>query len=169
MNALANSRARSEEGAAVVEAVFALPLVLLMVAGVLDLSALVKCRLSLDSAATAAVRYCMDIPEAAGDPAALRSYLASIDPAYAELGLSVSLGAEESRSYTHIVYPGVSEAAVRRESRCTYQPFSVELSYTGSYYTLVGRGISLAAGGDGSLSARCRESGCIDRTDGSTW
>lgn len=169
MNAPASSHARSEEGAAVIEAVFALPLVLLMVAGVLDLSALVKCRLSLDSAATAAVRYCMDIPEAAGDPATLRSYLASIDPAYAELGLSVSLGAEESRSYTHIVYPGVSEAAVRRESRCTYQPFSIELSYTGSYYTLVGRGISLAAGGDGSLSARCRESGCIDRTDGSTW
>lgn len=169
MNAPASSHARSEEGAAVIEAVFALPLVLLMVAGVLDLSALVKCRLSLDSAATAAVRYCMDIPEAAGDPATLRSYLASIDPAYAELGLSVNLGAEESRSYTHIVYPGVSEAAVRRESRCTYQPFSVELSYTGSYYTLVGRGISLAAGGDGSLSARCRESGCIDRTDGSTW
>ena len=72
---------RGEEGAAVIEAVFALPLVLLMVAGVLDLSALVKCRLSLDSAATAAVRYCMDIPEMAGDPAAVKSYLASIDPA----------------------------------------------------------------------------------------
>ena len=159
----------SEDGAAIIELVFALPIVLLMAAAVLDLSALIKCNLALDSAATAAVRYCMDIPEAAGDPATLRSYLASIDPAYAELGLSVSLGAEESRSYTHIVYPGASEAAIRRESRCTYQPFSVELSYTGSYYTLVGRGISLAAGGDGSLSARCRESGCIDRTDGSTW
>lgn len=169
MNAPASSRIRGEEGAAVIEAVFALPLVLLMVAGVLDLSALVKCRLSLDFAATAAVRYCMDIPEMAGDPAAVKSYLASIDPAYADLELSVSLGAEESRSYTHIVYPGASEAAIRRESRCTYQPFSVELSYTGSYYTLVGRGISLAVGGDGSLSARCCESGCLDRTDGSTW
>ena len=159
----------SEDGAAIVELVFALPIVLLMAAAVLDLSALIKCNLALDSAATAAVRYCMDIPEMSGDPAAVKSYLASIDPAFADLELSVSLGAEESRSYTHIVYPGASEAAIRRESRCTYQPFSVELSYTGSYYTLVGRGISLAVGGDGSLSARCRESGCLDRTDGSTW
>ena len=169
MNAPASSRIRGEEGAAVIEAVFALPLVLLMVAGVLDLSALVKCRLSLDSAATAAVRYCMDTPQAADDPVMLKRYLASIDPELERAELSVSLGARESQGYTHLIYPGASESVISRESNCTYQPFSVKLSYAGSFYTLVGRSISLASGGDGSLKAICRESGCLDRTDGSTW
>ncbi|MGN0039377.1 MAG: TadE/TadG family type IV pilus assembly protein [Coriobacteriales bacterium] len=160
---------RSEEGAAVIEMVFALPVILLMAAAVLDLSALIKCNLALDSAATAAVRYCMDDPAAADKPAELKSYLVRIDPSMKETELTVSLGGLDSQNYTHLIYPYESEALVKRPSRCTYQPFSVELSYTGSFYTLVGRGISLASGGDGSLKAVCCESGCLDRTDGSTW
>ncbi|MGN0073318.1 MAG: TadE/TadG family type IV pilus assembly protein [Coriobacteriales bacterium] len=158
-----------EDGAAVIELVFVLPLVLLMAAAVLDLSALIKCNLALDSAATAAVRYCMDAPSAADNPAELKRYLVCIDPAMEGAELSVSLGDRTSQGYTHLIYPGASESVVARASSCTYQPFSVELSYTGSYYTLVGRGISLACGGDGSLKAVCRESGCLDRTDGSSW
>ena len=165
----AHLRPHSEDGAAIVELVFALPIVLLMAAAVLDLSALIKCNLALDSAATAAVRYCMDMPQAADDPAMLKRYLTSIDPELERAELSVSLGSRESQGYTHLIYPGASESIISRESNCTYQPFSVELSYVGSFYTLVGRGISLANGGDGSLKAVCRESGCLDRTDGSTW
>lgn len=165
----AHPHPHSEDGAAVIELVFALPVVLLMAAAVLDLSALIKCNLALDSAATAAVRYCMDSPTAADDPAELKRYFACIDPSLEGAELSVTLGRQDSQGYTHLIYPGASESLISRESSCTYQPVTVELSYTGSFYTLVGRGISLASGGDGSLKAVCRESGCIDRTDGSTW
>lgn len=169
MNSLSLNRTHGEDGAAIVEFVFVVPMIILMVAGVLDLSALIKCNLALDSAATAAVRYCMDIPQAAEDTDELKRYLATIDPAFENLELSVSLGGLEHDSYTHIFYQDLSDNPIKRDSNCSYQPFIVELIYTGSYYTLVGRGISLASGGNGSLKVTSCEAGCIDRTDGSTW
>lgn len=158
-----------EGGAAVVELMFVVPILVLVMAAVLDLSSYIKCNMALDSAATAAVRYCMDNPASAEDPQALKSYLSTIDPEMSKVGASVRTQDVRRESYKHLFYVDESDNAISRQSFCSFQPFSVELSYRAPYKTLVGKSISLAAGGDGTLVATSKKSGVMDRTDGDTW
>ena len=160
---------RDESGAAVIELMFVVPILVLVMAAVLDLSTYIKCNMALDSAATAATRYCMDNPASADDAQALSEYLATIDPEMGGIGVRVSKGDTAKEAYKHLFYVDESDNAISRQSFCSFQPFSVELTYQTPYKTLVGKSISLAAGCDGSLVATSSKSGVIDRTDGDTW
>ena len=162
----------NEEGAAAVEMVMAIPLLMILVAGLLDLSAYIGCCLSTDAMATAAVRYCMDNPEHAETPSLVKSYIAQISPAFASQGvdISISVGEAEAEQYTHHFYTDSSSPALERpNSNISYKPISVRINYTGSFYTSIGRLISQATGGDGSLEVSAYQAGTLDTTDGQTW
>lgn len=162
-------RADDECGAAAVELIFVIPIIVLFAAAILDFSLLVKCNMTLDSAATAAVRYCMDSPEKPRSTEEIKSYLKTIDPSLSGVEVRLTEGAVQKEAYDHLFYIDETETTIPRKSYCSTQPFSVELAYKGKYKTLVGQGISLASGGDGSLTATNVKSGTLDITDGDTW
>ena len=161
---------KDEDGAAIVEMVLVIPIVVLLMAGLLDLSAYIKCNITMDSAATAAARFCMDDPSNSTNQAAISSYLARIDSELSDVKVSVETGKPITETYTHYLYPDISDNHIERPgSVCTYTPFVVELTCTKSFFTPIGRGISLASGGDGSLTVTSRQAGQLDMTKGDTW
>lgn len=159
----------NETGAAAVELVFAVPILVLLAAGLLDLSMLVRCNIALDSAATATVRYCMDNPDNAESVEVLREYLSTVEPDMADATIGVSKGDVRKEAYEHFFYVDESEDVISRQSFCSFQPFSIKLTYRTPYRTLIGKTLSAATGGDGMLVATCTKAGVMDRTDGDTW
>ena len=158
-----------ESGAAAIELVLVIPIIILFAAAILDFGLLVKCNIALDSAATAAVRYRMDNPEKQRGAEDVKAYLKAIDPSLAGVEVRLTEGNVRREAYDHLFYIDETETVIPRKSYCSTQPFSIELAYRGKFKTLIGRGISLAAGGDGSLTASNVKSGSLDRTDGDTW
>lgn len=166
-----------EEGAAIVEFVFALPVLLLFVCAVLDASVYIKAGITADTAATAAVRYLMDESSSTGVAQAqqeLGSYLARVDAAFALQGASVKvdLGETSTSRYTHRFYMDDGEDAVlleRKNSAVVTQPVAVTVTYTGAFLTPLGRAASLSAGQGGKLVVTAVQNGDIDLTGGSTW
>lgn len=158
-----------ETGAAALELLFAIPLVMLFGAGILDLGTYIERNIALDMAATAAVRYCMDDPSRADNTESIKEYLSVVEPNLGDVSLRLTRQPACKQAYNHLFYIDESETAIARKSYCSYQPLSVEVSYQGQFKTLVGRGISIACGGNGSLKARNVKSGLLDMTDGDTW
>ena len=158
-----------ECGAAAIELLFAIPLVLVFAAGILDLSTYIERNITLDLATTAAVRYCMDDPSRIQDEASIREYLGKVEPSLGSFGMRITQGSSYKQKYTHLFFIDESESALKRTSYCSYQRFKIELSYKSEFKTLVGKSISLACGGDGSLTASNSKSGSLDKTDGDTW
>lgn len=158
-----------ESGTAVIEMLFVIPFIILFAAAILDFSLLVKCNMAMDSAATAAVRYCMDSPDKPRSAEDVKAYLKAINPSFDGIEVRLTEEAVQREAYDHLFYIDETETAIPRQSYCSMQPFSVELSYKGRFKTLIGQGISLASGGDGSLTAVNAKSGVLDKTDGDTW
>lgn len=158
-----------ESGAAALELLFAIPLVMLFGAGILDLGTYIERNIALDMAATAAVRYCMDDPSRVDSEDSIKEYLSVVEPNLGEVSLRLTRQPLCKQVYDHLFYIDQSEAAIARKSYCSYQPLSVEVSYQGQFKTLVGRGISIACGGNGTLKASNMKTGLLDMTDGDTW
>lgn len=158
-----------EGGAAIIEMLFVIPVIILLAAAILDFSTLIKCNMALDSAATAAVRYCMDSPEKPRSEEEIKAYLKIVDPGLAGVEIHLTEGSVQKTAYEHLFYIDESERVIPRKSYCSMQPFSVELVYRCRFKTLVGQGISIASGGNGSLIAINKKTGILDRTDGDTW
>ncbi len=169
MRLLRAKHRKDEEGAAVIEMLFAVPIAVLFAAGILDMSTYISYCIAADCATTAAVRYCMDEPSRFGDESSIKTYLAKVEPSLKTASLSLSEQPVRKQAYDHLFYIDESEQVITRKSYCTYQPFSIELTYRSEFKTLLGKSISLACGGDGSLVVRNKKAGALDKTDGDTW
>lgn len=159
----------SEDGAAIVELVMVVPILVVLVAGLLDLSLLIKSNMAADAASTALARRCMDDPNLADDTQQLSAYLALIEPGLQSASVNVSKEREQKDPYVYSVYPDESENRVTRSSYNSYVPFTVSISYQRNYYTLIGRGISYACGGNGMMHVQSAQAGRLDTTSGATW
>lgn len=158
-----------EEGAAVIEMLFVIPIIVVFAAAILDFSMLIKCNIALDSAATAAVRYCMDSSESPRSEEEVRAYLKVVDPSLADVEIHLTEEPVQRVTYNHLFYVDETERIIPRKSYCSMQPFTVELTYKSRFKTLIGQGVSLASGSDGSLTVVNKKAGTLDRTDGDTW
>lgn len=164
-----DKRLRDEEGAAILELVMITPVLVIFAAGILDLSLYIKCNMTVDSASTALARRCMDDPSLAKSNAELCSYLSIVEPTLTDAEVTVETKDAVCENYTYNVYPDNAGGHVTRNSSNSYTPFTVTVSYAGSFFTPIGRGISLAAGGDGSLTVMHSQTGRLDTTSGATW
>lgn len=166
----ANARVTDDEsGAAAIELLFVIPIVILFAAAILDFSTLIKCNAALDSATTAAVRYCMDSPDKPRGIEEIKAYLKIVDPSLDDVDVRLTEGALRREAYDHLFYIDETETIIPRKSYCSTQQFSVHLTYRGRFKTLVGQAISLASGGDGALIVNNTKTGVLDKTDGGTW
>lgn len=158
-----------EGGAAVVEMVMILPVLALLVCGILDMGAYLKAGVTVDTAATTAVRYLMDDPTRSADE--LQTYLGRVDPAFGGscTEVAVAWGDAECTTYTHRFYNDLKNVAPRNGSTVTVRPVAVTVTYTGAFLTPLGRAVGLATGTDGSLVACSTQVGELDLTDGATW
>lgn len=159
----------NEDGAAIVELVVVVPILIVLVAGILDLSLLIKSNMATDAAATALARRCMDDPSLASDNQQLCAYLKLIEPGLENATVKISKESEQKQPYVYSVYPDESENRVTRTSYNSYVPFTVSIDWQKNYYTLIGRGISYACGDNGELRVHSAQTGRLDTTSGATW
>lgn len=159
-----------ERGSAIVEMVLAIPILILLVCAVLDVSTYIKAGITADTAATTAVRYVMDDPSKTESD--IKAYLTRVDPSLSDSNceVTVQFGGNNTEMYTHYFYDEEKDNPIPRpNSTVTLRPVAVSVTYTGSFYTPLGRLIGYATGNDGSLVATSTQVGELDLTGGATW
>lgn len=160
-----------EKGAAIIEAVFIIPIFALMLAGVMDLTQMFLMYTQTDHMATAAVRYCMDNPNTANEEK-VTEYIETIAPSFAEnCDVTVEIGAQEiDPSYVYRVYQDDSDLAATRTCQYAHAPVTVTLNYKGTWLTGLMRSMSVSASNpDGALMLSSTRTGELDQMDATNW
>lgn len=184
----AEGDSEKEHGAAIVEFVLCIPMLICLVAAMIDAAYYIRYQIEVDSATSAATRYLMDYPlrlpsdddRSSADLDGLKEYLADTYPALFKstweggncLSISVDAGDVEYpdgdgnhyAGYEHKIYLG-DQFYSRQNSARAEQDVIVTITYKTKFPTLIGSLIS----SDGSLTAKASEHGILDRTGGSTW
>lgn len=158
-----------EHGGAIVELCFVIPIVLIIIAGVLDLSIQMSTWSSTESAATAAARTLISNPSASD--ADIRSAVLSDAPQLEDADFVIVVDKEsvQNSSYTH--HFAHSDGTVDdRLSTQTTQEVIVTVNTKTDYLTAIGSLFSQATGhSDGKCYATSSSVATIDLTKGSTW
>lgn len=185
------AKPQSEHGAAIIELLMVTPVLLLFIFAILDFSIYIKTMSTMDTAATAAVRWAQEQPEQVIEqstgkdsswtrPARLKttatdSLSAYLNTAISEtdmfgkpaeeggIGVSIVLGDQYTNTYTHRFYDDASILLERDDSYVSFLPFTVTVDYALSFPTPIGKAIGA------SLAHTVRQSGTIDMLDGETW
>lgn len=166
---------QQERGSEVVELAFLIPVIMLLLAGAVDLGLYSQAVSQVETAAVGAARYVAEHPEAA-DSSALKAVIERDNPGLSSanaadgyrLDVELEVGAEERSSYTHHFALSNGTYAERASMTAT-RPATVTVTVTRPYYTPVGAAWSTAAGGSGAVVATAAATTRIDTTDGSVW
>ena len=170
---------KRERGAAVIEMVMAVPVLVILICGIVDLSTYIKVCTTVDTAATVATRYIVDdpslTPDRYKDEAKIRK---CVNDSFAEDlgGLDVKVSYNESKlkkeTYTHHFYTEETNdditSMTRTNCQLTYQPFTVTVTYQGEWWTPFGRLIGRAVNEDHSadMVVTSKQAGQVDLTQG---
>lgn len=185
------AKPQAEHGAAIIELLMITPVLLLFIFAILDFSIYIKTMGTMDTAATAAVRWVQEQPgqiieqDTGKDSSWIRpprlktsatdSLSAYLNTAISETNMfgkpveeggvdvSVELGEHYTNTYTHRLYDDSSVLLERDNSHVSFLPFTVTIGCNLSFPTPIGKVIGA------SLTHTVKQSGTIDMLDGETW
>lgn len=184
------AKPQSEHGAAIIELLMVVPVLMLFIFAILDFSIYIKTVSTMDTAATAAVRWAQEQPEQVLEqgvanqtwarPARLKgnaeeSMAKYLNTAISEtdafgkpieeggIEVTLHLGEHYINTYTHRLYDDSSILLEREGSRVSFLPFSVTVDYGFSFPTPLGKALNDA------LPHTVTQAGTIDMLDGETW
>lgn len=157
-----------ESGASVVELVFVIPIVIIVIAGILDLSIQMSTWSATEHAATAVARTLIANPEATQDE--LKAAVASDAPQLKNADYTIVLDKTPISNSTYTHHFSHSDGTTdNRSSTQKSQDITVTVTSSTNYATAIGNLLSSASGSDGKCHAEAKATSTIDLTDGASW